>query len=588
MLARPDEVLTDVALAAALARVRSSGWRSPTPAAPDHDELVEIARAGAGRPGRACSHAGAGSAALGGLRPAGGVARVPRRGAGTLAAARQVHFTVAVGAVLYRARCRFRSHWRATATLAGVVAVMGGIGLTLVAGAVRTLTASDRYADARGAPYDANVQQEDTGEGPLTDEVAALPAVAGLESATFVFGGFTPVGADADAFNQKTFVGLVFAGSQASFGTVVVAGREPDPQNPAEFVATKSFLERSGSQLGTQLDLWVIPSGPAHDQGFDAHGQAYRLLTATLVGVIDGPAQLQDGDPVAAFPASLLSAGDVGISATISNVTLAPGATIEDLRGQLDALPDGSAFQIDAADWVPPSVRDAVSTQGKGLSVLAAIAGVATIVVMGQLLSRQLRLTEVERLILSSMGADRRQIAADPVVGGAVPTVAGAAAALVLAWLASGIFPSGFSRHVEPHVGRRFETVALVPGAASVVVLVLAWLAVSLVVADRPRSHRRRHGVVDGVARRVPSRPATAVRFAFVRQAATEAIPGRPWSAWWPWSVCSWAPSRSGPASATWSTTPADGVTTTTSASARADSRRSPRTSSPPCRRIPT
>jgi hypothetical protein len=143
---------------------------------------------------------------------------------------------------------------------------------------------------------------------------------------------------------------------------------------------------------------------------------------------------------------------------------------------------------------------------------------VATVVVMGQLLSRQLRLSEAERVVLSAVGMGRRQIAADPVVSAAVPTLAGAAVAVVLAYLASGIFPTGFARNVEPHVGRRFETMALVPGAIALVVLVLGWVFVALVLADRPRPRRRRPTVVDGLARRVPSRPATALRFAFVRQ----------------------------------------------------------------------
>ena len=48
VLARPDEVLGDPAMAAAIARVNRSGWR-PTPIqAPDHDELVAIAAGAAG------------------------------------------------------------------------------------------------------------------------------------------------------------------------------------------------------------------------------------------------------------------------------------------------------------------------------------------------------------------------------------------------------------------------------------------------------------------------------------------------------------------------------------------------------------
>jgi 2-polyprenyl-6-methoxyphenol hydroxylase-like FAD-dependent oxidoreductase len=43
-LARPDEVLDDPALVAAVARVRASGWTPPRHDAPSHDDLVALAR----------------------------------------------------------------------------------------------------------------------------------------------------------------------------------------------------------------------------------------------------------------------------------------------------------------------------------------------------------------------------------------------------------------------------------------------------------------------------------------------------------------------------------------------------------------
>lgn len=47
-IALPDEVLADEGLAAAVSRVAESGWRPPPAVAPNHDELVAIARQAAG------------------------------------------------------------------------------------------------------------------------------------------------------------------------------------------------------------------------------------------------------------------------------------------------------------------------------------------------------------------------------------------------------------------------------------------------------------------------------------------------------------------------------------------------------------
>jgi putative ABC transport system permease protein len=427
----------------------------------------------------------------------------------------RVGFNTGVGAVWYRLRCGLRSRWRASAGLAVVVAVLVGVVLTLAAGAVRTLTAPDRYVSSQDARPDASVEQ--ASGPPRTAELASLPAVEDAQGMTFVFGGLAPEDGRPD--EGDGLEALVFAGSHHATGTRLVEGREPDPAAPGEFVATRSFVESARAAVGQRYDLWVIPQGPAAALGFDAADRAVRLLGATLVGVVDGPSELQDGDPITVFPETLLDAGDVGIAATPIAVTLAPGATLRDLRTQIDGLPNPDQFGIDPGDLVPSEVRDAVNAQGQGLAILALIACAATIVVLGQLLGRHVRRAETERLVLSAMGMTRSQVAADPLLDAAGPTLAGVSASVGLAYLASGLFPRGFVLHVEPGPGRRFETLALVPGALVVAVLVLTWVLVAVAVTDEARSGVGRPTVVDPVARRLSVRAATALRFAFTRQA---------------------------------------------------------------------
>jgi ABC-type lipoprotein release transport system permease subunit len=445
-------------------------------------------------------------------------------GAATVVAVPRVGFNTAVGAAWYRLRCGLRSRWRASAGLAVVLAVLVGVVLTLAAGAVRTLTAPDRYVSSQGARPDASVEQ--ASGPPRTAELASLPAVDEAHGMTFVFGGLVPEDGRPDEGDRLD--ALVFAGSHLATGARLVEGREPDPETPGEFVATRSFVESAQAAVGQKYDLWVIPQGPAAALGFDAEDQAVRLLGATLVGLVDGPSELQDGYPIAVFPETLLDAGDVGIAATPIAVTLVPGATLRDLRTQIDGLRNPDQFGIDPGDLVPSEVRDAVSAQGQGLAIQALIACVASIVVLGQLLGRQVRRAEAERLVLSAMGMTRSQVAADPLLDAAAPTFAGASAGVGLAYLASGLFPRGFVLHIEPDPGRRFETLVLVPAALVVAVLVLAWVLVAVAVMDNARSGIGRPTGVDTVARRLPVRAATALRFAFTRQARE---PTRPMAA---------------------------------------------------------
>jgi len=402
--------------------------------------------------------------------------------------------------------------------LAFAVAITGGIVLTIAAGAARTLSAPDRYTAAQGSDYAASIEQ--SGGQPRTTEVASLPAVARVRALTFVFGGLVRAGENPD----RRLNALVFAGSHTAEGARLVEGRVPDARVPGEFVASRSFVESAHASIGDRFDLWVIPQAPAAALGYDAADQSVRLLRAELVGVVDGPSELQGGYAVAVFPRSLLDAGDVGISASQIVVSLRGGSTLHDLRNQLDGLPNGSQFGINPADWVPSVVRAAVRAQGQGLAILAVIAAAATIVVLGQLLSRQVRLSETERAVLHSMGMTRRQSVADPVLRAAVPTAVGALTAIALAFLASGVFPVGFVRHVEPDPGTRFESRVLLLTALALAVLVVAWVAVATVASDR-RLRAGRAPVAEALARRVPTRVAIAVRFAFTHQNDESARP---------------------------------------------------------------
>ena len=423
-----------------------------------------------------------------------------------------MEFTTRVGAILYRLRCSLRSSGATVAGLAAVVAVTVAVVLTLVAGAVRTLSAPDRYSASRGADFVVTVEQ--ISGRPRTSELARLDSVEEALPATFVFGGLVPSGGGLD----EVVDALVFAGVPDSLGTTVVDGRAPDPGSTDEFAATRPFMEATGAQLGDRFDLWAIPQAAADAAGFDAAAAATRIGDAALVGVLDGPAVLQDPSPLAVFPTGLLDAGDVGVAATHTAVSLAPGSTVDDLRNQLDGLTDPGLFGLTEHDWVPADVRGAVRAHGQGLAIVAAIVAVATVVVVGQLLGRQVRVADDERLVLRSIGMTRAQIVGDQLGAAALATAVGAVVATGLAYLASGLFPNGFVRHVEPDPGRRLDAVAVLGGAAALAFAILAWVLVAVVTSAHSIHRAEPASLVEAVARRLPRRAATALRLGFTRR----------------------------------------------------------------------
>jgi putative ABC transport system permease protein len=412
--------------------------------------------------------------------------------------------------IWYRLRCLLRVRWTRAVTLAGLVAVVGGLVLTLAAGALRTVNAPDRYSAQQGKASDASLEQ--ASGPPRTAEVEALPAVAGVDTATFVFGGLVGTGED------EPVEALTFAGSHTAFGERVTGGREPERSAPGECVATSSWLSLTGARLGDQFTLVTITQEQADERGFDVAEPEGPTLPATLVGVIDGPVELQGPTPIALFPPALLDAGDVGVSATVGVVSLEPGSTLDDLRSQLDALPDGEVFGLDTAEWVPADVRSAVSTQGLGFAVVAAIVAIAAIAVVGQLLSRQVRLPEAVRLAMSSIGLTRGQLVADPLSTTAVPILVGSVLAAGLAFAASGIFPVGFSRRMEVSPGPLFQPLVHGLGALLLALALVTWVVVALVLGERRGQGEHLPGVAQRLVSRIrPGPAATGTRFALTR-----------------------------------------------------------------------
>jgi putative ABC transport system permease protein len=416
-----------------------------------------------------------------------------------------------MGAILLRVRSWLRSHRGSALGLSVVVAIVCGIALTLLAGAVRTSTVVDRYESSRPFRYDVEIEQQSG--APRIDELESIPAIEHVEAATFVFGALVPPGGDDRA------PAVIFAGSLAPVGEGLRQGRVAADGEPGEFVATQPIVDQLGLSVGDQVELLTITQEQSDAVGFDVDVPDGPTVAVTLVGVIDaGASELQSSFDLAVFDRSLLEVGDVGVAATVAVASLAPGASQDDLRQQLDALPEGEAFSIKPAKLISDDVRTAVDAQAGGVLVLAAIVAGAAVVVLAQVLSRQFRLSESERTVLRSIGFDRAQTAGEPLCRAALVVVLGSLGAAALAIAASGIFPLGFARRVEPDPGLRFEplvhAVALVLFAA----LVLGVVALQLVVSRRETADRQPTPLVERVVSLVPSaRAATAVRFAFGR-----------------------------------------------------------------------
>ena len=252
-----------------------------------------------------------------------------------------------------------------------------------------------------------------------------------------------------------------------------------------------------------QLDRGGFFTEPPEGYSFDAE----------LVGIIDAPEALENRYTAAFLSPGLFDAEPVVSGQTLMSVRLEPGATTEGLRAELDRLPDGTSFTMEPGRIVAESIRGAVDAQARGIWLMAAVAAIGAVIALGQILSRHVRLADIERRPLQAVGSTSGQLAAESLSRAAVPAIAGTALGAVLAVAASGFFPTGFVRRIEPDLGVQVDAGVLLLGGLALVVALLAWVGVTLLL--RPTRAPAGPSIASETLARSAPNPAaaTGVRF---------------------------------------------------------------------------
>jgi putative ABC transport system permease protein len=403
-----------------------------------------------------------------------------------------------------------RATWGSTLVLTAVVAVTCAIVTSFAAGAHRTATTPERYLDSVGFAFDDEVIQQEGGLSRV-DELRTLPGVAAAESWTFMFAGVMLP--DSDELGA-----IAFSGSPLALGSRVISGRLPDPDVVTEFAATPSFVELMGAEPGDSFRLATYTQEQGAAGEFGRLPPAGPTLEATLVGVIDGPQTIEDPSPMAVFPYDLVTANPIGVSQSHILVRRADGVDSAEFQRQLASLPNSSGLSVIPAEAISSEMLKAIDTQSRGMWLLALTTAIAAIAVLGQVITRQIRLSLSERQQLTAIGFTDRQMLIETVSRASIPVVAGTLLAAVLSLPFSGRFPTGIARELEPSVGVLVMWKVLALSFIGLTIGILAWVSVAFVLARSQITRERPSTLIDGVARRAPN-PAAGVglRFAFTR-----------------------------------------------------------------------
>jgi hypothetical protein len=413
-----------------------------------------------------------------------------------------------VRAIAVRVRATLMTRRWATLAVLLAVAVPGAVVLTLAMNARRLDTLPERLTDELGGDGDTVVVQP--AGPPLTEQIGALPEVRDIESMTFVFASVTPPPAGEEPELNPFAVSDV-----RSIGARVVEGRAPSPNAPDEFVANRNFLEAFGLDVGDRVSF-VTSSQRQVDQAVVLNEKPEGPgIDGTLVGVVTGPAELDDPTPTVLFPSTLLER-PVGIVATLMPVRLTPGTTLDEFRAALDAVPGHEQLFFQSGRVVSASAREALRVQAVGAVILAVVAGIATVAAVGQLLLRQHEAGATERRALRSIGYTGKQSAAEGIAWAAVVITAGVAIGAAGCVLLTPVVPRGFARSIDPDAGRMLFDPTIAVGAAALIIGLLVWVAVGVLIG-RPATGERPSIATGTLARGLRPETATGVRFAFGR-----------------------------------------------------------------------
>jgi len=408
-----------------------------------------------------------------------------------------------------------RTRWRAIAGLALLIALAGGVALGAAAGARRTDTAMGRFLTAY-RPDNGEVQTS----GPRAlRAIAALPQVEDLQRSAYVALVAGPEGSDFGS------IGFFVAGNRQTYRDInrphVVAGRMFRNNRADEVVINELAARRMHLHVGSRLPihaftqdqlLAIFTSGAGHIPKPEGAAGSLRVM-----GIVRLPYDVQPSPPgrdvlymgsaygllSPAFTRSPAGRTSAFETRGIGQVRLRPGADAD--RFTRDAIRvggPGTSVSLDLTHSQTAATQRAIHVQAVALALFAALVALASVIVIGGLLAREVAAVGDRHGALRGLGLTRRGIMAVLLVPSAIATGAGVLGMLALAWLVSPLTPIGLARDAEIHGGLSFNLAILGLGAG-----ILAALIFGRAVFAAWRATRHRASAV----RQRPSAVGTAV-----------------------------------------------------------------------------
>jgi FtsX-like permease family len=398
-------------------------------------------------------------------------------------------------------RARLRHRWRSWLAIAVLVSVVGGLVLAAAAAGRRTEAALPQFVAAHGFDSDEYAVRP-------VPKVADLPGVTSAVELISPDSG-QPACACTHPINP-TELGIIFASTKFRSPFKLVSGRLPDPSAPDQVLASFTLQQDYGVHLGSviRVPLYAPSQASAYN---DATGAEPKPTGPTVDFHVVGFEASEFELPAGTTPSYDLFTSSAFAKTVIPRtaagyvylVSLRDGAAgITRFNAAAQTLNGAGLEGGQDEDGVAEAIATSIHPQAVGWWILAALAALVGLAVVGQALARQSRVESEDYPTMAALGADRRQLLALGMAQTLVVGLVGALGAVAVAFVLSPVAPLGEARIAENSTGFAFDAPVLLLGA-------LGTLAAVLVLGFWPALRAARALRADD--RRILSRPSVVV-----------------------------------------------------------------------------
>jgi len=410
----------------------------------------------------------------------------------------------------YRFRATFGRRWGGYLAAVFLIGLVGGLAMGSIAAARRTQSSFPQYIEAVDPYQLSGISAEfipglyKAGYNPsVISKIAHLPHVTGVGSLVGL--NAAPIEPNGAMENPAVAESLTFVGalkgsySTGGEGVSLLTGRLPPATAVHAFIADEAAVHRLRLHLGTTLTFGVYTNAQIQLPGIGtAAVQPVRRLTGRLVGIFTTPQHVVEDDVDAstgnvvftpAFTSQLLKCCT---DFTETDIAVSGGsATIAEVgKEALQLVPRGVSPFTDTSVTTAKAER-AIKLESIALGAFGAIVALATLLIAGQLIGRQLRLGTGEAATMRALGADPTMTAADGLLGVFGAIVIGTLVAAGVAVGLSPLAPLGPVRAFYPTPGIAFDWTVL-GGGMGILALVLGGISGALAYRYSPRKMAER------------------------------------------------------------------------------------------------